>query len=137
MQNKLSPNERWEKYYSNYKKTRLTTLIEFVNEHHFIPTFTSELFKIIKRKKDLNILELGCGSGLMSAYLAEKNKITLLDLSENSLKIAKCNFNKKNVKGEFIRGDLLKMPFKNNTFDVVWNQGVLEHFKILQEQWKK
>jgi len=129
MQNKLSPNERWEKYYSNYKKTRLTTLIEFVNEHHFIPAFTSELFKIIKRKKDLDILEPGCGSGLMSAYLAEKNKITLLDLSENSLKIAKYNFNKKNVKGEFIRGDLLKMPFKNNTFDVVWNQGVLEHFK--------
>ena len=129
MQDKLSSNEKWEKYYSNYKKTLLITLIEFVNEHHFIPTFTNELFKIIKRKKKLKILEPGCGSGLMSAYLAEKNKVTVLDLSKNSLNIAKYNFNKKNVKGNFIEGDLLKMPFKNNSFDVVWNQGVIEHFK--------
>ncbi|MBI3812840.1 MAG: class I SAM-dependent methyltransferase, partial [Nitrospinae bacterium] len=30
---------------------------------------------------------------------------------------------------QLIKGDIFKMPFKDEKFDVVWNGGVIEHFE--------
>ncbi|MBI3815871.1 MAG: methyltransferase domain-containing protein [Nitrospinae bacterium] len=38
---------------------------------------------------------------------------------------------------KFIKGDILKMPFKDEKFDLVWNGGVIEHFENPSEAIKK
>jgi ubiquinone/menaquinone biosynthesis C-methylase UbiE len=127
---KSEPKAKWETYYSNYrKKTFVVSLIEWANKNYFTPMFMNELYKVMRKRKGLTILEPGCGSGLMSSYLAKDNKITVLDMSKNALYTAKNNFDNNNVKGEFILGNLLNIPFTSGLFDVVWNQGVIEHFK--------
>ena len=39
-----------------------------------------------------------------------------------------------NIKNAFfLCGDCFKLPFKDNTFDLVWSQGLIEHFKNPKE----
>jgi len=63
--------------------------------------------------------------------LAKKgNDVTLLDLSKNALNRARSVFRKKETECKFVVGDLFNMPFKDNNFDLIFNQGVMEHFKL-------
>lgn len=121
--------EKWESYYE--KKSPVVKAIEWVNEGYFSKYFERVFKKALgKPVKNLHILEPGCGSGIMSARLAQQGaKVYLLDISPNALKTAQFNFKRKNtVPAESIQGDLLAMPLADKCMDVVWNQGVIEHF---------
>lgn len=76
-----------------------------------------------------SVLEVGSGTGELSAWLSSKGyKTTLFDLSNIALDLSKDVFGKHSLKGEFVQGDLFNMPFKDGSFDCVWNSGVMEHF---------
>lgn len=84
-----------------------------------------------------NILEMGAGSGLTSLELARlKAEVTVCDLSWDSVKLMLENFKGYNTK--IIQADVFNLPFKNASFEVVFHQGLIEHFenpeKILKEQ---
>lgn len=94
-----------------------------VNKSVLIPRFeTEELVEktiaLIKKHhlNDLDILELGTGSGCISIALAsllKPNSIDALDISKKALKIANENANQNQVKVNFIKKDMLKfMPKK-------------------------
>jgi SAM-dependent methyltransferase len=75
------------------------------------------------------VLEVGSGSGLISAFLAKQGfEVTLLDISPIAIDIAKKQFSQMQVSGSFVVSDLFRMPFEPESFDLVWNAGVLEHF---------
>ena len=82
-----------------------------------------------KRGKNLSsgakILEAGCGSGEGIAVLADKNRTAIgLDLSEEALARTSSH--------EYVtavKGDILDLPFPDNTFDLVFNSGVIEHYR--------
>ena len=56
--------------------------------------------------------------------------VTCMDLSENALHKTKSLFKHMNLKAKFTLGDLFHTPIKDNEFDVVFNQGVMEHFRL-------
>ena len=75
------------------------------------------------------ILEVGAGTGRDSFYMSKDGaELHLLDYSMNSLKLIK-----KAAPIDFplnaIGGDAFALPFKDGTFDVVFHQGLLEHFR--------
>jgi ubiquinone/menaquinone biosynthesis C-methylase UbiE len=70
-------------------------------------------------------LHAGCGSGQVDVDLVKKAKLTAIDISPKALEKYKVNHDK-NV--EIIHGDIFKMPFKNNFFEIIFNLGVMEHF---------
>lgn len=75
------------------------------------------------------ILEAGSGSGRISYHLAKLGaEVTLLDFSESALHQSQIYFQQHNVNGKFIKASIEEMPFPDETFDVVWNAGVLEHY---------
>ena len=77
----------------------------------------------------LRILEVGCGSGKISARLASMGaEVHLLDYSEKALKVAKERFDHLTLKGAFKLGDMMRLPFEPDSFDLVWSSGVLEHY---------
>lgn len=74
--------------------------------------------------KDLSgeVLEIGCGRGAGLYHIAKQNphiNFTGLDYSESAIKKAKQLYKLNNLK--FVQGNAMKLPFKNNTFDVVIN----------------
>lgn len=75
-----------------------------------------------------NVLDVACGTGYGSYYLAKKCKrIIGGDKSTDALKYAKKFYKKSNLK--FVHLDATKMPFKNSIFDVVISFETLEHIK--------
>lgn len=110
-------NDRFVKYFYLLKNTLFDRI------------FAKHLGEYITSNNDI-ILEAGCGSGVISLKILDKHdaNMVLLDISSKPLKISQKNFMKAGKKFLGIQGDILQMPFKDNTFDVVWNQGVVEHF---------
>ncbi|MBW9222689.1 methyltransferase domain-containing protein [Methanothermococcus sp. SCGC AD-155-C09] len=75
------------------------------------------------KKKNSMILDCGCGFG--SFYNLTKDLNTIyLDFSLNLLKKFKNNYNLKSNK---ICGDILNLPFKDDSFDLIFCINVLEH----------
>lgn len=89
-----------------------------------------EYLSEIKIKKSCKVLEAGCGTGFGSLVFASRGaEVWLLDISPHAIEQAKKLWKDVKSKKHFIVGDILNLPFKNNFFDITWNQGVLEHFK--------
>lgn len=87
-------------------------------------------------KKGCRILDIGCGGGLLSNELSRAGHVvTGIDLSQSSLDQAKKRDKSKRV--EYIYCNAEKIPFEDETFDVVCAMDFLEHVEkpeaIIQE----
>ena len=88
-------------------------------------------FNLINRNnnflKDLKILDIGCGGGLISEPLARLGgEVTGIDASEKNIKIAKLHSKKNNLNINYLN----KSPEQLNNsekFDIVLNLEVVEH----------
>ncbi len=73
------------------------------------------------------ILEVGAGTGRDSLELAERGaEVWTLDYSDESLALIR------QAGGEQLQivcGDALALPFRDESFDIVFHQGLLEHFR--------
>lgn len=83
------------------------------------------------------VLDAGSGTGLLTTTLlktvSHPVEITALDLSASSLKKAqdaiKKHINRYN-KVHFMQGNVLSLPFEDNTFDMVMTSGALEYISL-------
>ena len=76
------------------------------------------------------ILEVGAGSGRDSIALAKRGAIvTVLDYVPSSLGVVAKNAEAAGVTLTMVCGDGTRMPFPEGTFDVVFHQGLMEHFR--------
>jgi ubiquinone/menaquinone biosynthesis C-methylase UbiE len=76
------------------------------------------------------LLEAGCGYGLTSLLAGARSRRTLLDLEPKAVEIASALFTFAGQEAYFAVGNIFSMPFGDNSFDVVFNAGVLEHFDL-------
>ena len=75
-------------------------------------------------------LEVGAGSGRDSVALAAEGAIPfILDYSMASLEVARAVAAREGQRALLVRADALRLPFREGTFDVVFHQGLLEHFR--------
>jgi len=97
------------------------------------------VFSVLKEEiidfKEKKILEAGSGTGRISLALAKEGaNVTLVDFSEPALLQSKQRFENAGLEGEFILSDIFNMKeISDNTFDIVWNAGVIEHFDYDQQ----
>jgi len=90
----------------------------------YTPTYLKKMYYVRQfldsLPKGTRILDAGCGEGvLVEEYLAKGYSIQGIDLNYES-EIAK-------------RGDILNMPFKDESFDVVLLLDVFEHLSFMDQ----
>ena len=116
----------WDKYWeeSQGNKRVVYNLIASFYRNFIIRI---NLNKIIMSNfdKGSKILHAGCGGGEVDKNIVKYVDITACDFSKNALKRYK-QFIPQKV--EMKLADVRDLPFKNMSFDGVYNMGVLEHF---------
>src|SRR3989338_17189 len=118
--------DKWDRYYD--EKNWFARMADLVIELYFSKVFENDLKRITNARKG-KIIEIGCGGGVMSSRLAKQGyQVSVLDISRNALDVTRKNFGKIGAEGKFIRADLFDMKLKKERYDIVWNQGVIEHF---------
>lgn len=77
---------------------------------------------------DTKVLDLGCGSGLLSRWLKKKGfDVQGIDFSHNLIKIAQ----RENPDIDFALADIASSPYETNAFDVIVSGLVLHHVQDL------
>lgn len=75
-----------------------------------------------------DVLEIGGGLGTDLAQFAKHGaRVTDIDLSSGHLAHAQENFALRGLQGRFIHHDAETLPFPDNSFDLVYSNGVLHH----------
>lgn len=77
------------------------------------------------------ILEPGAGTSRVSLHLHNLGaRVAVGDLSENSVNGSRLRFSNGSQREPLgiIQANLLALPFRSGSFDLVWNSGVMEHF---------
>ena len=105
------------------------TMLNYVNDKIITKKNLVNLIK--KYSPNKKIIESGCGTGILSTYLASLDyNVTAIDIDKEILglskKIAK-EYGAKN-KPKFKQDSILELNFKEKEFDVSFSNGVLEHF---------
>ena len=101
----------------------------------YIPRYSSskehwEIFYHPAEARDKLVLDAGCGTGIFSFIFAKKgaSRVVGIDISELSLKTAQYLKKKHGVENtDFQRVNMLKLPFQNASFDMVWSWGTVHH----------
>ena len=102
----------------SYLETRCRTLANIIERCH-------------GNRKDLRILEVGCGTGLTLQFLAQKDsssKLFGLDFSETMLRQTHEKALKTKNRISVTLGNAFGLPFDNNLFDVVYATRFIHQF---------
>jgi ubiquinone/menaquinone biosynthesis C-methylase UbiE len=80
--------------------------------------------------KGQRILEVGAGSGRDSVGLVNMDgRVFVVDYAESSLAVVKREALAAGVEVHLVCGDAVDMPFRDACFDVLFHQGLMEHFR--------
>lgn len=69
------------------------------------------------------ILEAGSGTGQTLSCFSRRHHTIGLDKSLPAIELSRASCESP------VRGDILSMPFRDDSFDLVYNSGVIEHFR--------
>lgn len=110
----------WE---NNYKKNRF-------NRYPFseIITYTMRLFPSNLKRKNIKVLDLGCGGGThANFFISEGFDYYAVDQSKKSVKITVSKIKKKDLKKKIFLSNFDKLPFKSNYFNYIIDRHSLTH----------
>lgn len=113
----------WNLYWS--KKRIVVRFIDFIKNEYFLRVIYDYLRQL---KHNSKILEVGCGNGnLLEKFYGKK--IIGIDISPIAIKMSK-----KKKKNSLTIGDIFNLNFNENTFDLVFSNGLIEHYLDQTEQ---
>jgi ubiquinone/menaquinone biosynthesis C-methylase UbiE len=124
----------WNNFWSTRKITY--TPISIFKNLYFTKIKADYVKKFISGS---SILEVGCGDGKLLSLLPKNVNITGLDISSFALKKTKKNLANKKV--SLILGDVFSLKFDNDSFDLILNDGLIEHYtdridKLIKEMYR-
>ncbi len=107
---------QWSKYFQTPEYLELTR--KFLIPDELRPT----IMKQIGVKAGTKVLDLGCGTGFFSRFIAEsepQSHVTGLEYDENFVAYAKEQSARQGLDITFVQGDAMDLPFEDASFDAV------------------
>jgi ubiquinone/menaquinone biosynthesis C-methylase UbiE len=79
-----------------------------------------------RKRDDISILELGCGTGNNLWFAAREGfRVAGIDISKTAVDFANKRFSEEGLTGDLRIGDFSKLPFADKSFDLVFDRGSL------------
>ena len=114
-----SPNGKFKPLHK-FNPIRIQYLKENIIEHFKLKHSSRPLKKI-------NILDIGCGGGLLSEPMSRLGaNVTAIDASKKNIEVAKFHAKKNNLKINYLCSSPEKLNIKKK-FDVILNMEIIEH----------
>jgi SAM-dependent methyltransferase len=94
----------------------------FEKLHHLLRLVTFDGYR------GRSVLEVGCGAGVDLARFARGGaQVTGIDLSASAIDLARANFDQQGLQGRLEVADGERLPFPDNSFDLVYGHGVVQY----------
>ena len=107
-----------------FNPIRIEYIVEKIKQHYSIKSDNNFL-------RDLKILDIGCGGGLISEPMARLGgDITGIDASEKNIKVAQINSKKNNLNIRYLNKSPEELQ-EFEKFDVILNLEIVEHVEDL------
>ncbi len=117
---------RGEAFYNHWTRDDPKNQVQLAFKNHW--SLFNELMKSYDFNGGKRVLEVGCGRGSLSCYFSDTGfECTLLDLSASVIDIAKRMYFSNDLTAAFLVANVEALPFDENSFDVVFSVGLLEH----------
>lgn len=123
------PREVWDRYWGD--KGQVGDVYPAVSD------LLGEISRSLPDLKGRRVLEVGAGTGREGHELARRGAwVCALDFSPEALRLSR----QVSREARLVRGDALGTPFPPASFDLVYHQGLLEHFRdplpLLRENYR-
>ena len=112
--------------YIEDKRERLSSIYDFAKN-------SKNIFKniVTNVKSGNNILEIGCGiNNVYNDFIKKGTNVTLIDISEKAIELAKKNNIDNKSKIKYILMDAENLKFNDNSFDLIYGTGILHHLSL-------
>ena len=125
----MEQDKRWDDIWEKKETRRRSRIPAAAGKDVIYRTVSSILKREIPDARGKKVLEPGSGHGLVSLGLAKRGAdVSLLDKSEPALTLSKACFMLEGIHPATYHASIFDMPMEDNTYDVTWNGGVIEHF---------
>jgi demethylmenaquinone methyltransferase/2-methoxy-6-polyprenyl-1,4-benzoquinol methylase len=106
----------------------LSKVYDQVNPFIWDEEMRDEALSMVDIAPDDRVLDVGCGTGFATEGLLEHtDDVHGLDQSIHQMRKAFEKFGKRD-RVKFYRGDAERLPFRDDSFDVVWSSGSIEYW---------
>lgn len=126
----------WSKFIQSSEELYTSRALRFRNDNKDL------WLNAMKIKDGMNILEIGCGSGVFCHRIKTflpNSTVTGIDRDNGHIEYATNKSKELNINCKFLTADALNLAFQNNTFDACFSHTVIEHVetnKFLSEQYR-
>lgn len=126
---------KWDKLY----KKQFRNKTYYRDYENYMKMYYEDTYRQLNETKKINnsivYLEIGCGPFFLGQKLAKKCRLIIgIDFALSGLRIARKMLEEKGFKNYLlIQGDILRMPIKENSINLVYGGGVIEHFENTQK----
>ena len=114
---------QWKKY----RKTQLDSYTKTNISRKRLINAIGDIDNMIKQKKQINVLEVGCGAGRFTEILLSFQNINLISMDFSSAVEANQDNHRGHDRHIVIQADINNSPFKVGYFDLIICLGVVQH----------
>jgi SAM-dependent methyltransferase len=124
--------EYWNRHIHDLEITRHPVgsrgFFEDLDQYHFEKLHHLLRLVAFDGYRGRSVLEVGCGAGVDLARFAKGGaEVTGVDLAASAIELARANFAQQGLEGRFEIADGERLPFADNTFDLIFAHGVVQY----------
>ena len=125
----------WNTRADGYSKSVMEEMEDAQKEGTYWKTL---LDKYLPKADNPKVLDLGCGPGFFTMMLGQRGcQMTAFDYSDGMLNQAKQNAASAGVTAEFVQGDAQKLPFEDETFDMIVTRNLTWNLEYPEKAYKE
>ena len=122
--------DNFDQHASQYRKIHSQNVKISGADSFYFAAHKVEMLKVFEKDNSIKVLDIGCGDGAIDMFLEKEFpsfRINAIDVSAESIVLAR---EKKLSKTTFEQFDGKKIPYENESFDIVIIASVLHHIEF-------